>query len=181
MAGASVGPTPKDRSSMRLTELIEQAHQKIIEEWVAFAATILPWAEGMNEKELRDHAVELLAAVVSDMKTPQSSAEQAEKSKGQAVEEAVEGDLASVGHRHASERLQTGLTLDELVSEYRALRASVLRIWAEAQGEEQDEMTRFNEAIDESLTEATSWYVEELNRTREQFLAILGHDLRIQR
>jgi hypothetical protein len=74
--------------------------------------------------------------------------------------------------------LKTGLNLDELVSEYRALRASVLRLWAEDQGEKQSEMTRFNEAIDESLTEATSWYSEELNRTREQFLAILGHDLR---
>jgi signal transduction histidine kinase len=49
---------------------------------------------------------------------------------------------------------------------------------AEAQGEKHSEMTRFNEAIDESLTEATTWYSEELNRTREQFLAILGHDLR---
>lgn len=163
---------------MRLTEFIEQAHNKIIEGWVAFAATLLPWAKGMDEKDLRDHAVELLAAVVSDMKSPQSSAEQAEKSKGRAVEGAAEGDLASVGQRHASERLKTGFKLHELVSEYRALRASVLRLWAEAQGEKQSEMTRFNEAIDESLTEATNWYSEELNRTREQFLAILGHDLR---
>jgi signal transduction histidine kinase len=163
---------------MRLTEFIEQAHAKIIEEWVAFAATLLPWAKGMDEKELRDHAVELLAAVVSDMKSPQSRAEQSEKSRGRSVQEAEYGDLASVGHRHASERWKTGLNLDELVSEYRALRASVLRLWAEAHGEKQSEMTRFNEAIDESLTEATSWYSEELNRTREQFLAILGHDLR---
>ena len=64
---------------MRLTEFIEQEHKKIIEEWVAFAGTLLPWAKGMEEKELRDHAEELLAAVVSDMKSPQSSAEQAEK------------------------------------------------------------------------------------------------------
>ncbi len=73
----------------------------------------------------------------------------------------------------ASERLKTGFKLNELVSEYRALRASVLRLWAEAQGEEHSEMTRFNEAIDESLTEATTWYSDELDRTREQFLAIL--------
>lgn len=163
---------------MNLTEFIEQAHEKIIEEWVAFAATLLPWAKGMNEKDLRDHAEELLAAVVRDMKSPQSTAEQSEKSKGRAVEEAEEGDLASVGHLHAAERLRTGFKLDELVSEYRALRASVLRLWAEAQGGKESEMIRFNEAIDESLTESTSWYSEELNRTREQFLAILGHDLR---
>lgn len=163
---------------MRLTEFIEQAHEKIIEEWVTFAATLLPWAKGMDDKELRDHAAELLAAVVSDMNSPQSMNEQAEKSKGRAVEDAVEGDLASVGHLHAAERLKSGLSLDELVSEYRALRASVLRLWAQAHGEKQSEMTRFNEAIDESLTEAMRWYSEELNRTREQFLAILGHDLR---
>lgn len=74
--------------------------------------------------------------------------------------------------------MTSGLRLDELVSEYRALRASVLRRWADAHGEQQREMTRFNEAIDEVLTEATDWYTEELNRTREQYLAILGHDLR---
>lgn len=163
---------------MRLTEFIEREHKKIIEEWVAFAASLLPWARGMDEKDLRDHAVELLAAVVRDMQSPQSSAEQSEKSKGRAVEGEAGGALAVVGQQHASDRLKTGFKLDELVSEYRALRASVLRLWAEAQGEKHSEMTRFNEAIDESLTEATNWYSKELNRTREQFLAILGHDLR---
>ena len=39
-------------------------------------------------------------------------------------------------------------------------------------------MTRFNEAIDESLTESIVRYSEVLDHTREQFLAILGHDLR---
>lgn len=165
---------------MRLAEFIEQEHDEIIEEWVAFAATLLPWAKDMDDKDLRDHAEELLAAVVGDMKSPQSSAEQAEKSKGRPVEGAAEGDISKVGRLHAAERLETGFKLQELVSEYRALRASVLRLWAKAQGESeaQSDMTRFNEAIDESLAEATSWYSEEQNRTREQFLAILGHDLR---
>ena len=163
---------------MRLTEFIEQAHDEIIEEWVAFAATLLPWAKDRDENELRDHAVELLAAIVSDMESPQSRAEQAEKSKGRAVEVEAEGGLARVGQLHADERFGTGFKLDELVSEYRALRASVLRLWAKAHGEQQSDMTRFNEAIDEALVEATNWYAEELNRTRKEFLAILGHDLR---
>jgi len=72
----------------------------------------------------------------------------------------------------------TGFNLDELVSEYRALRASVLHLWAEEHGEKQSEMTRFNEAIDESLTEATVKFSEMLSQTRDQFLAILAHDLR---
>lgn len=57
---------------MLLTDFIEQAHDEIIADWVAFAASILPWAQGMSEKDLRDHAEELLAAVVKDMETPRA-------------------------------------------------------------------------------------------------------------
>lgn len=159
---------------MRLSEFIQQHHEKIIAEWVEFATTLLPWAQGMSEKALRDHAEELLTAVVTDMKAPQSSAQQSDKSQGLAPG----GALTSVGQKHAAQRLATGFNLDQLVSEYRALRASILRLWSETQGEEQNEVTRFNEAIDESLTEATVRYSKMLDLTREHFLAILGHDLR---
>lgn len=159
---------------MRLTTFIEENHARIIEEWVGFARTLLPWAKGASERVLRDHADELLSALVSDMRAPQSGAEQTEKSQGMAAE----GALARVGHKHASQRLNSGFNLDQLVSEYRALRASVLRLWMEAQGDKQSDVTRFNEAMDESLTEATIRYSEILDHTREQFLAILGHDLR---
>ena len=39
-------------------------------------------------------------------------------------------------------------------------------------------MTRFNEAIDEALSASTSGYTETMERYRDQFIAILGHDLR---
>lgn len=159
---------------MRLSEFIQKNHETIIAEWVQFATTLLPWAKGMSERALRDHAGELLTAVVSDMKAPQSSEQQADKSQGLAAP----GALTSVGQKHAAQRLATGFNLDQLVSEYRALRASILRLWADAHGEEHRELNRFNEAIDESLTEATIRYSEMLAHTREQFLAILGHDLR---
>jgi len=159
---------------MRLTDFIPQNHEKILEEWVRFASTLLPWAKGMNETELRDHASELLKAVVLDMQAPQTRAEQSEKSQGLADG----GALARIGRLHASERLATGFNLDQLVSEYRALRASILRLWADSQGDQHKDITRFNEAIDESLTEATVRYSQLLDHTREQFIGILGHDLR---
>ena len=40
-----------------------------------------------------------------------------------------------------------------------------------------DDITRFNESIDQSLTEAVSSYTERIDRSRQLFLAILGHDL----
>ncbi len=159
---------------MRLTDFIRHNHDGIIKEWVEFASTLLPWAKGMTEQVLRDHAEELLTAVVADMEEPQSEPERSAKSQGLTAG----GSLARVGQKHAVQRLSTGFNLDQLVSEYRALRASILRLWAKDQGDEQSDVTRFNEAIDESLTESTVRYSEMLDHTREQFLAILGHDLR---
>ena len=159
---------------MRLLEFIRANHEVIINEWVAFARTLLPWAETMSEKGLKDHAEEILSAITEDMNSPQGDDEKAEKSKGNGVE----GELAKVGEKHAIDRLESGLEINKLVAEYRALRASVLRLWEESQGDKQNEVTRFNEAIDETLSRATIRYSEKVNDTREQFLAILGHDLR---
>jgi len=53
--------------------------------------------QGMSERVLRDHAEELLTAVVTDMKAPQSSAQQSDKSQGLAPG----GALTGVGQKHA--------------------------------------------------------------------------------
>lgn len=70
----------------------------------------------------------------------------------------------------------------ELVGEYRALRASVIRLWSEsaAQPDVRDlvDLTRFNETIDQSLAEAVRNFTTHMHRSREIFLGILGHDLR---
>lgn len=159
---------------MQLSEFIAANHQNIIKDWVAFARTMVPWADGMNHATLQDHAEELLEAVVNDMRSPQNDLEQSEKSKGRSAD----GGLAKTGKRHASERLKSGLNLNQLVSEYRALRASVLRLWEKTQGDENNDVIRFSEAIDEALSKSTAQYSETMDKTREQFLGILSHDLR---
>jgi len=72
--------------------------------------------------------------------------------------------------------------LVEVVSEYRALRASVLQLWRdsapEAHERDVDDLTRFNESIDQSLAKAVSSYIKRVDQSRDLFLAILGHDLR---
>jgi hypothetical protein len=69
-----------------------------------------------------------------------------------------------------------------MVAEYRALRASVLRLWTRAQGElgpaEIDDLIRFNEAIDQALAESIVQFDQDVEKAKEMFLAILGHDLR---
>ena len=158
----------------RLCDFIHQHRRTIVEEWIEFARTLKPWATGLSKKDLRDHAEELLDAIVSDMKSSQSGHQQSEKAKGRDRG----GVLSGVGKKHAIDRLEGGLKLDQLVSEFRALRASVLRLWDQTESGQQDEIIRFNEAIDETLAASALWYTEKMAQTREQFLDILGHDLR---
>jgi signal transduction histidine kinase len=78
-----------------------------------------------------------------------------------------------------SERIK--FTIRQLVAEYRALRASVLRLWSAADPAEMAEprdIGRFNEAIDQALAESVDRYVAEVDRWRHVFLGVLGHDLR---
>jgi signal transduction histidine kinase len=69
-----------------------------------------------------------------------------------------------------------------MVSEYRALRASVIRLWTRASGTltggDLEDMMRFNETIDQALAESLERYQEDIDRSKDMFIAILGHDLR---
>lgn len=159
---------------MKLSEFIEANHQAIVSEWERFAGSLLPAAGGMTSTELRDHAEEILAAIVEDLESPQGSVEQSQKSKGLGEQHRME----CVGKAHAALRIEDGFRLSQLVAEYRALRASVLRLFERAGGTDMRQVTRFNESIDEALVEATNRYMLTMERTRDQFLAILGHDLR---
>lgn len=70
----------------------------------------------------------------------------------------------------------------EMVSEYRALRASVLRLWADSDpaphDRDVDDLTRFNESIDQSVARAVASYTRRVDQSGDLFLAILSHDLR---
>lgn len=156
-----------------LAEFIDEKRLPIVEEWRVFAESLTPAATGMNATALRDHADEILSAIVHDMRSQQTAAEQAEKSKGRGTAQR----LGEIGRIHAALRIENGFKLGQLVAEYRALRASVLRLW-EAKGTDGPGVTRFNESIDEALTEAVDSFMKTTERYRDQSLGILGHDLR---
>ncbi|MBK5378268.1 HAMP domain-containing histidine kinase [Pseudomonas sp. TH43] len=165
---------------MRLCEFIVCNVDPIIAEWEQFAATITPAAEHMDAEALRDHAKAILLAAARDMKKPQTPDEQAAKAKGEGPEQTPSLDQA--GASHGELRHTVGFDLVQMTSEFRHLRACVIRRWVDSL-ESPDmnyfqDMIRFNEAIDEALAESTAAYAEQVNRSRDIFLAILGHDLR---
>jgi signal transduction histidine kinase len=134
----------------------------------------------MTVGALRDHAVDVLRTIVTDLRTPQTDAEQAAKSKGAAPP--LDGDAQSAAEVHGAGRAEGGFTAAEMVSEYRALRASVIRLWTKKQGSltgaDLEDLIRFNETIDQAVAESVERYTEEVDRSKEMLVAILGHDLR---
>lgn len=164
---------------MRLHEFILANREPILNEWEAFARTVSSASATMDVRALRDHASQMLTVIAKDLETSQGRHDQAEKSKGRT--DATDGE-STAAEEHGAARAKSGFTVPQMVAEYRALRASVLRLWAPHQGvlkaEEIEDMIRFNEAIDQSLAESLAEFGTSVEQAKEMFLAILGHDLR---
>lgn len=165
---------------MRLADFIEGHLEPILSEWVAFAETCGPVGQDMDVVSLRDHAVGMLQQIVLDLRTPQTDAEQDTKSKGNA--EPTLGAEDTAAEVHGAGRAESGFTVGEMTAEYRALRASVIRLWTEASGtltnDDIADLMRFNEAIDQALSESITRYTLDIDQSREMYVAVLGHDLR---
>lgn len=163
---------------MRLAAFIRANPQPIILEWENFARSLIPAAEGMSPLSLRNHIRYILEFIADDVDSSQSDSEQVTKSHGDKPKDAMD----SVAEIHAALRQAGGFNMDQMVSEYRALRASVTKLWgaqlSESINQNIEDLTRFNEAIDQTLTESISYYSKKLDHSRDLFLGILGHDLR---
>jgi signal transduction histidine kinase len=157
-----------------LSIFIRDHHEEIISEFAVFAKTLMPAGTEMTEAELRDHAEEILTAVVEDISHPQTGHEQSDKSQGRGSANAMQAS----GKLHADARIQHGFTLRSVLAEFRALRATVLRLYEESGASDLTDVRRFNEAIDESLTESMARFVVQTDLFRDQFIGILSHDLR---
>jgi signal transduction histidine kinase len=167
---------------MRLADFILANIEPILQEWEKFARSLAPGAK-MEVLALRDDAEAILRASMRDMQTKQTDAQQVNKSKGHGGAGGGASDrLDDPSSVHGLERVAAGFSLVQVVSEYRALRASVLGLWRKSEPnpdiKDLADITRFNEAMDQSLAMAVASYTDRVDRSREMFLAILGHDLR---
>jgi signal transduction histidine kinase len=170
--------TWKDGMHSALADFVEHHAEAIIDQAITFAKSVEVGAR-LDDVALRDHLPEIIQTIVADLRTPQTRAEEIEKSEGRVPVSSER--TRSAAATHALHRAHSGYSISNLVSEYRALRASVLRLWADAcegQPAVLGEVARFNEAIDEAIAESVSHYADEVERWRNIFLGVLGHDLR---
>lgn len=156
---------------MRLADFIRTEIEPILEDWEAFAKTLLH-AEDMDQVGLRDHARNMLLEIADDLESAQSETEQAAKSKGHEFR-----NRESWAEIHGEDRQSSGFSVIETVSEFRALRASVVSHWTKAYraktGQHIEDLTRFHEAIDQAVAESLEQYATVKEMETRLFGAIL--------
>lgn len=167
------------RRAPALSTFIRENAERILSEWETFARS-LPIGATMDVPALRDHAKAMLEVIASDLERPQTQRQQDAKARGAA--DTNQRTSPTAASEHGSGRAQSQFTVNQMVAEFRALRATVTRLWGEHERPkgraDLDEMIRFNEAIDQAIAESLARYTHDVDETKERFLAILGHDLR---
>ncbi len=166
-----------DDNKIRLADFILKNTKQIVGEWEAFGRALATGDIHLTPLALRDHIYELLAFIVRDIQSPQTYSEQVKKSHGGKEKSSI----PTAAETHAALRLAGGFNIDQMVSEYRALRASVIKLWSKANPVMNStdilDLTRFNESIDQELAESVSHYTQKVNYSKDLFLGILSHDL----
>lgn len=158
---------------MHLSDFILANIEPIMREWEVFARHIWPKLKPgqiVEPVELRDHAVEILQTLALDMNTAQTEHERSEKSQGRGPRGIENVGVDGYARIHGAARTVSGFDLAAVFAEYRALRASVLRLWRASNPHPSeldiDDVTRFNESIDQSLTSAAEAFNAEAERGR---------------
>ena len=164
---------------MRLADFIEDNISEIVDEAEIFAKTLGDAGGRLDSEALRDHIPDMLKVIVADLRTKQSDRESKLKSEGTYAPASDASRTAA--QTHATVRAGQGFDVIQLVSEYRVLRATTLRLWKKAHepdDESNNDTDRFNEAIDQSIAESVGTFAAQVEQWRNVFLGILGHELR---
>lgn len=151
-----------DGEIMPLANFMTAHRERILEEWERRASART--TRVVNADQLRDHLDELLDAIARELTSDAAA------------------DVQVVAEKHAAHRAHEGMLLQDMVSEFPVLRSCVIQLWMQSLSTatlgDLEDVRRFDEALDRALTESVSEFMNRLNRARETFLGILGHDLR---
>ncbi|MES2152830.1 MAG: diguanylate cyclase [Pseudomonadota bacterium] len=157
---------------MKLAEFIRTEKVAILDAWEHFAQDIVA-GHALDVSTLRDHASGILEVIADDLDNSQSDEQRSSKSRGQTPH----GTQETQAELHGAARLLEGFSVSDAMSEFRALRASVLHLWSIKSPQDRsavlDDVTRFNEAIDQTMTESLQRFSGDKDRQVRLFSALL--------
>ncbi|WP_395056539.1 ATP-binding protein [Polaromonas sp.] len=167
---------------MRLSTHLRANAQDILAAWDAFAATLVQDGSMLDPVTLRDHAGEILAAIADELDRP-PVAVMPPTAPDATTDEGPSEELESAAETHADTRMVSGFAIDAMITEYRAFRTNVVRLWLDAGGgrdqpRDMEDLVRFHAAMDQAIAESVSRYTDQTRKSTELFIGILGHDIR---
>ena len=118
---------------MRLSKFILSNLEVIVTEWESFASTVLPEKQ-LARAALRNDAARMLSTIARDMETSQTASQQTAKSQGLGPNTTQD----TPAETHSLVRLGQGFNQVQGMSEFRALRATVTRLWLNSSPEIDD-------------------------------------------
>lgn len=162
---------------MHLSEFIRANTEQILREWEDFARK-LAGEVSLPKWLLRDHANSIIGQIATAVETSEADRRGGDRPNDQSSTDAAKYPTPA----HVELRIESGFDLLQIMAEYFALRACVLRLWRNADPSSftngADEITRFAQVIDDQVAAAVSYYKTREMQYRDRFLGILGHDLR---
>jgi signal transduction histidine kinase len=165
-------PVRNPAARQGLAEFIQAHEADILADWDAYARSLGHDDMPLDPAGVRDHGPDILHNIVWTLTQPLSGS----------PADAAQPPHPNAAQAHADARRLQGITVDAILSEYRALRASVLTHWRNAGGgthaRDTSDLARFDEAIDQGIAEAIGRYVQQTKTATDLFIGILGHDIR---
>lgn len=146
---------------MRLAQFIRSNMEPILDEWERRARQMAS-ARELDGQALRIYARGMLRVIADNI--------------------AHVGDIGAVGmvarhaSRHGAVRLAQGFSVNDTVAEFSALRAAVMLLWTgrDGCGDAADDLARFNQAIDQAVTDALARYTSLRDYQSRLFDALLS-------
>ncbi len=163
---------------IRLGNFISNNIEAILIKWEEISRTINSCNHFIDSNSKRNYAEMMLQTIAHDLTNGEKVLNEEENEKSGAFVNSINTSAED----HAREKLALGFTIEQLFSEYRAIRASVLFLWEQRILEgiviDQADIRRFNEAVDQTIAASIGHYSMLLKTSQNNFLTKLSHDLR---
>lgn len=164
---------------MRLSEFIRTHLDEILEAWEEAAKRRAPAGVANDVVKLRDNSAKLLLAIAGRM---DDGEEESESDRERLAPGGGTDGVQGAGEAHGAERADQGFTLNQMIAEFPTLRSTVVWLWRESNStptpDDWRDLARFHAGVDLALSESVAEFMGRVDRAKETFLGVLGHDLR---
>lgn len=145
---------------MRLARFIEENSEAILGTWEDFARKLSTSPDSMPTADLRDHAAEMLEWIREELASGKRHDIPDFSQRFPPI-----GMKDSAAAQHGNQRMEWGFSVRDMIAEFTALRASVIRLWSEQTPRmNRDDLIAFDAAIDEAQTESVDRFTSRKER-----------------